>query len=285
MGFPFPLLKNVKPLGVKRVSIVVLAAAAGLGGQAPANKSLLENKGKPIQVQYQCSLDDMHSAGLDCTEEEPCPVYLELSAVESVGNRIFAAGNIHSSSNTLYSILLASDDAGKTWREPFERLRSAGFDHIQFVDFENGWVSGALWQPLGRDPFLLITADGGQTWRRRPLFEENRAGSILQFWFSSRNNGSLVLENGESGRYELYESPNGGDTWMLRETNEKPIRLRRATGGNTDWRIRADSGTRAFMVERRQGERWVVLSAFLVALKPCSPPAVPPLPAAAPPAF
>jgi hypothetical protein len=40
-----------------------------------------------------------------------------VSAFELVGNQLFAAGNIHSAANTIYSILLASSDGGETWRE------------------------------------------------------------------------------------------------------------------------------------------------------------------------
>ena len=73
--------------------------------------------------QFQCSEEDIQSFGLGCTEEEPCPIYLELSAFETLGNQLFAVGNIHSAANTLYSIGLASADGGKTWREPFQRVR------------------------------------------------------------------------------------------------------------------------------------------------------------------
>jgi photosystem II stability/assembly factor-like uncharacterized protein len=44
----------------------------------------------------------------------------------------------------------------------------AGLDRIQFIDFENGWVSGEVQHPLPRDPFLLATTDGGKTWQRAP---------------------------------------------------------------------------------------------------------------------
>lgn len=247
------------------------------GDAKPAERPVLLNTGKPIQVGFACTNDDIQWAGLSCSDEEPCPVYLEISAAEPVGNKIFAAGNFHSSSATLYSIVLASDDAGKTWREAHERLRGATLDRIQFVDFENGWISGQVVQPLPQDPFLLITSDGGSTWRQRPLFSETRGGSILQFWFTSRNSGSLVLDRGQAGdlgRYELYESPNGGETWMLRETNERPIRLKRSAAANPDWRIRADAASRAFSIERRQTDRWVPLSAFAVAVEACKPAAV-----------
>lgn len=261
------------------------ALALALTAQEPAPPAL-EYTGQPLRVPFLCSLDDIQWGGLSCSDDEPCPVYLELTAIESVGNRIFAAGNIHSSSGTLYSILLASEDSGRTWREPFERLRGCGLDHIQFIDFENGWISGQVLQPLPQDPFFLVTNDGGKTWRRRAVFGESHPGSILQFAFTSRANGSLVIDRGqggEVGRYELFETPNGGETWMLRESGDKPMRLKRAAATDADWRIRADAPTRSFRIERRQGERWGALAAFTIALAPCKPPAPAEPPAASEP--
>lgn len=250
------------------LAVGILASAAAASDQPP---QALQFAGKPIQIESRCTPEDMRSAGLLCTEEEPCGLYLEVAAVESVGNKIFAAGNIHTDTATLYSILLASDDSGKTWREPFERLKASGLDQIQFVDFENGWISGQALQPFPHDAFFLITSDGGKTWRRRPVWGESRAGTVGQFWFTSRSAGSMVVHGGEAGRYELYETPNGGETWMLREVNEKPLRLRRAAGANPDWRIRADKATQAFWIERRQGEKWAGMAAFAVNAGECKP--------------
>jgi len=71
---------------------------------------------EPIHVAFDCTEQDTREAGLTCSEDEPCPVYLELSGVESFLNRVFIVGNLHTSEATLFSILLASDDSGKTWR-------------------------------------------------------------------------------------------------------------------------------------------------------------------------
>jgi hypothetical protein len=247
--------------------------------EQPAERLPLRNTGKPMVVEYHCSLDDIQFAGLSCTLDDPCPMYLELAAVEAVGNRIFLAGNIHSPSTTLYSVLLASDDAGKTWREPFERIRGVGLDHIQFVDFENGWISGEEQHPLPREPFLLNTSDGGRQWHLQPVFGEPRFGSILQFWFSSRSTGSLVVDlgqSGEGGRYALYETPNGGETWRQREANERPIQIKHAPdAGNADWRIRADRPTKSFHIERHTGERWQSIAGFSVSIGDCKPPPEP----------
>ncbi len=168
--------------------------------EQPVESPPLRNTGKPMVTEYHCSLEDIQFAGLSCTLDDPCPTYLELSAVEAVGNRIFVAGNIHSSSATLYSVLLVSDDSGKTWREPSERVRGVGLDRIQFVDFENGWVSGEEQHPLPREPFLLATSDGGKQWRRQPIFGDSRFGSILQFWFNSRSSGSVLVDLGQSAK-------------------------------------------------------------------------------------
>jgi hypothetical protein len=250
-----------------------------LCAQAPEGPSAkvadkLTYTGTPLKLPFQCTNEDMDWAGMSCSEDEPCPVYLELAAVESVGNRIFVAGNIHSSAVTLYSVLLASDDAGRTWVEPYDRVRGVGLDRIQFIDFENGWISGQVLVPVPQDPFLLITSDSGKTWRRRPVFGENRAGTISQFWFSSRTSGALLIDRAQSGddsRYELYESMTGGESWMLRETNDKPLRLKHLFIPNTDWRIQADAGTKSFRVERRQGEKWSALASFLVPMAACKP--------------
>ena len=262
----------------------VAAAQVEKPVEQPAENPPLQNTGKPMIVDYRCGEEDIRLAGLSCTIDDPCPVFLELASVEAVGNRIFVAGNIHSSTTTLYSMLLASDDAGKTWREPYERMRLAGLDRIQFIDFENGWVGGEVQHPLPRDPFLLATTDGGKTWQAHPIFAEPQFGAILQFSFSSRTNGSLVVDRGragESGRYELYETPNAGESWSLRQTNERPIQMKHSIGAaEADWRVRADAASKSYHIERRAGGGWRGIAAFSVSIGACKPPEIPVTPPA-----
>lgn len=276
-----PLWKGAK-IGIRmrsflalQISILLTAMAQTAPEKVAADPSLLENAGKPMSVQFQCADQDIQWFGLGCTEEEPCPNYLELSAFEPVGSQLFLSGNIHSASNTLYSVLLASSDGGKTWREPFERIRAAGIDRVQFVDFQHGWASGQVLHPLPGDPFVLLTTDGGKSWRRRPVFDENRAGSIQQMWFDSPSSGSLVFESasGEGMRYELYESATGGDGWMVREASDKPLRIKRmpVEPANADWRLRPDAPSNSYRIEKRQGGQWTVVASFLVQIGVCKP--------------
>jgi hypothetical protein len=235
----------------------------------------LRNDGKPMLVSFACTEEDMQWAGMTCSEEQPCPIYIELSALETVGNRLIVVGNIHNESTTLYSVILLSEDAGATWREPFERMRSVGLDHIQFIDFQNGWISGETLVPVSRDPFLLVTSDGGKSWRLRPVVADGIGGAIQQFHFDSATSGALVLDRkqSESSRYELYETPNGGETWMIRRTSDRPLAIKSGAtdASGSDWRIHADADSKSFAIEKRKDESWTAVANFLVRIGTCKP--------------
>jgi len=241
----------------------------------PAEPPVLQNTGKAIVLPFECTRDDVGSAGFSCSEEAPCPVYLELSAATSAGNRIFVAGNIHSDAVTLYSVLLGSEDAGRSWREIHPRIHAAGLDHLQFLDPDTGWVAGQQLFPLPQDPFVLLTTDGGTTWRQTPIFGESsdyHFGSIQEMYFSSKTNGSIVIDRssgGDPGPFALYESPDGGASWSLKEQTVEPLHITGAPPPDADWRVRVDGASKTFVVERRRGERWTVNASFAVNIGFC----------------
>jgi hypothetical protein len=243
----------------------------------PPGPPVLEYNGKALVLPFQCTEEDIQSAGLACSEDDPCPIYLELAAVAGIGNRLVIGGNLHAAAVTMFSTLLASEDGGKTWREPQDRIRAGAIDRIQFLDAETGWAAGEKLQPLPQDPFLLLTTDGGKSWRQYSIFSEsaeNRLGVIQQFSFASKDSGSLIIDRGsgaDGDRYELYESPDGGTTWQFKQSSNKPLTLRRAPAASAEWRLRADSRTQAYHVERRSGERWTDLAAFAVKVGTCKP--------------
>jgi len=222
----------------------------------------------PVRVEYSCPAADLDKFGLTCSEDEPCDVFLELASAEGVGSAIFAAGNLHTVTTTLYGVLLMSGDGGQTWTEPNPRIEGAALDQIQFADFQHGWASGVTEEPLARDPFFLTTADGGKTWRRRPLFTETHYGSIQQFWFDSAKTGQLILERpqGSASVYEIYETANGGDTWTIKESGSKNPRLEKAPAKDSAaWRVRADAASKTNRIERRTARgAWETVASFAV---------------------
>lgn len=267
-----PLILSVLVTGLTFGQEGPQQAESSAAGKTPA----LVNSGKPMKTTVSCGAEQIERLGLTCSLEEPCPVYLELAAADSAGDRLFVSGNLHTSSSTVSSILLASEDGGKTWTEPFERIPSAALDQIQFLDLENGWVAGQVAGALPRDPFFLITTNGGKSWIRRPIFSETRVGTVDHFWFDSRTAGTMTVDRtqaGESGaRHELYESMTGGESWMMREVSSKPIALKRGRApGSALWRVRADASSKSYLLEKQGSNQWIPVAAFLIAAGECKP--------------
>jgi photosystem II stability/assembly factor-like uncharacterized protein len=274
--------------------ISVILAAWLLQDPAAATVPALEFSGKPLAIPFSCTEETAQTAGLTCTEAEPCPVYVELASIDRAGERILVTGNLHSSASTYSSLLLASTDEGKTWIEAHERIPQAVIEGIQFLDFSSGWAAGQTLAQLPRDPFFLITTDGGKSWNRRPMFDETRVAAVDSFFFDSRNDGTMVLDRSRGGevnaKYELYETKTGGDTWMLREVTAKPLKLKRTKAPLADLRLRADSATKSYRIEQMKSGRWQLLASFLIRLPDCAiratelapPPEPDPTPEAAP---
>jgi hypothetical protein len=223
----------------------------------------------PVKIEYACPPADIESFGLSCSSEDPCPVFLELSSVDAVGPTVFLAGNLHTQSSTLYAVLLTSEDGGKTWTEPIRRIRAAVLEQIQFLDFANGWISGQAIEPLPRDPFLLLTTDGGKTWRQRAIFEESRFGSVAQFWFESKTVGELVVDHAERSavRHEVLQTNTGGESWEVKESTTKPVTLK-TPKEQPIWRVRADGPSKTFHLERR-GANWELMATFPIHVADC----------------
>lgn len=233
-----------------------------------------------VPIPFACSADEIEHFGLNCSAERPCAVYADLNSVESVGARVLVAGNLHTDSVTLYSLLFESEDSGTTWKEAYERVRSGSLDQIQFADFQNGWISGGVMLALPRDPFFLVTHDGGHTWRNRPVFDEGRIGTIAEFWFDDKSNGQLVFDHTrrpESGnRYELHETMTGGDTWLPKVLSAKPLKLPKSRAGSerSGWRLNPDSKTKTTRVEIERAGKWEAVAAFPIRVVDCKPPEV-----------
>ncbi|HTA43840.1 MAG TPA: hypothetical protein VK789_15400 [Bryobacteraceae bacterium] len=244
--------------------------AATLAAQEP---SILTNHGEPIRIGYNCAEEDLQWAGMSC-DDEPCPIYLELSAIAASERKILAAGNLHGASATLDSILLESDDEGATWKEAAKRIRGDVIDQLQFYDAQHAWAAGETQYPLARDPFVLVTTDGGASWAEHDIGEEGSSGSVQRIWFDSATHGEALIDGGKSaasGRYATWESNTGGSTWELRDANNKLTALKQApvVAVNTDSRIHPSQDGKTWQIEKRQGEAWSPVASFLIEVASC----------------
>ena len=247
-----------------------VAIASTLFAQETA---VLRNDGQPIRVPFACTSENLDWAGLACADDDPCSIYLELNTIAAAGKKIFLAGNLHAQSATLSSILLTSDDGGLTWKESAQRVRGAALDQFQFYDAQHGWASGETVYPLARDPFFLITSDGGESWRNRAVTDEGGPGSIQRFVFDSAQHGELLIDGGKSaegGRYKKYESDTGGDSWSIRAATDAAPKMPNAPAADPEYRIAA--GKDAYRIEKRTAGKWSSIATFAVSAASCKSP-------------
>jgi hypothetical protein len=233
----------------------------------------------PFKIPYTCSEKDLAAAGMTCSDDNPCPVFVELSSVSALGKKLLVTGNLHGPSATIASVLLVSDDDGATWKEPSPRIAGSAIEQSQWLDAQHGWAAGEVQVPLSRDPFLLITSDAGATWHQKEIAEDGIPGEIMRFWFDTPEHGELIVDGGrsaEGGRYQMYESRTGGDTWSVVSKTSGVPKLRRTPGLiDPDYRITADSRTKTYMVEKRNGGDWSPAASFEIQVASCGTPPEP----------
>jgi photosystem II stability/assembly factor-like uncharacterized protein len=222
-----------------------------------------------VHVDYTCPAEDIESFGLTCSEDQPCPIFFEVSAVESFGPHIFVAGDIHTGTTTLYGVLLSTDDGGASWNESISRLRSTTFEQFQIIA-DHGWLSGQRLEPLPKDPFFMITTDSGKSWRQRSLFEETRFGSITQFWFETPTAGELIFDDsvGKAIHHELHGTMTGGETWEVKQTSTKALTLK-PHAKDTAWTVSAPPGSKTYLIEHNVNGKKEAISRFLIHIGDC----------------
>ncbi len=227
----------------------------------------------PVHVEYTCPAEDIEAFGLTCSEDRPCPIFFEVSAVDSFGSHIFVAGDIHTPTTTLYGVLLSTEDGGASWNESIPRMRSTAFEQLQVIAGRGegyGWLSGQRLEPLPKDPFFLLTTDGGKSWRVRPLFEDTRFGSIVDFWFDSPLTGELVFDDsvGKVTRQEMYGTMTGGESWEIRQTSAKVLQLK-PHSRDAAWSISAPPGSATYLIEHSVNGAKVAIARFLIHIGDC----------------
>ncbi|HKJ17818.1 MAG TPA: YCF48-related protein [Xanthomonadales bacterium] len=131
--------------------------------------------------------------GEDWRQAEVVPTRSTLTAVTSVGDRLWAAGHD--------TVIITSGDGGLTWtRQYFDPERLQAVMDIHFTDESNGVAMGAY-------GLYLVTEDGGENWEDESVDYENEyhLNSLILF-----EDGRRMIA-GEAGF--SYRSFDDGMTW------------------------------------------------------------------------
>jgi len=244
-------------------------SAVTLPGQAEEEPEItrLTFSGEPLVLPLACWEEDLLRAGLVCNDVTACSLVMELVAIGELGNTVFVMGNVHADAGTVSSVILSSDDSGKTWTEPLGRIPGGSLEVFRTVDAKHGWIGGQQWEADSSPvPFLLSTRNGGKRWVDRYLWEEdNRNGMVLEFDFEDPRHGFLIIErtNADVDPFELYETKTGGSSWNIREvTSEEPTIPFDPIQAEDRWRLRSETSSDAYWVEHREGDEWKPVASF-----------------------
>ena len=215
-------------------------------------------EGPVVSLTTVCDVDRLEYAGIRCSADRPCELFLELVSVASQGPWIVLAGEVHTADATYESVVLTSQDGGVTWTESADRIAAGGIESISMVDAQTAFVAGQQGDTAtGELPFLLVTDDGGESWETRMVETggEKVEGLVVAFPADGASHGYLILEQlaATGDPYRLYETYNGGRSWSIRQISaEKPqIPGPRLALSTEDWSVRPDSASGEFVVAKR----------------------------------
>ena len=233
-------------------------------------------KNNPLLVSLDCTYSYFAHAEIACSIVTPCKLFLELTAIEAIDRSVFVIGNVRTVSATIASIVLISENGGINWREPIDRYPGSTFEYIQFVNKTHGWIAGQQQQfDSSSRPLLLSTYNAGESWQRHSVSQnDEHTGTVLDVHFDSKEHGLMVIDRGSSAidPFALYESMNGGRSWLIRQiTDRKPaLRNRPIIPSSPNWRIREDSHAASYKIEWRNTETWDVKSRFAINIGICN---------------
>ena len=143
---------------------------------------------------------------------------LDLVALSGLpGERLFVAGTVGTDSMHHHGLLLASSDAGATWREVIrEETECTEIEILATWGGENIWafsmqsIEGVSWLET-----LYRSADAGDTWERIEISEAltTTTGAIEHVEFFGPNDGIAILHDGMRNLRKLATTRDGGRTW------------------------------------------------------------------------
>lgn len=158
------------------------------------------------------------------------------------------------------TVLAATSDGGRSWRNQLELSGLGPTATIEFVDARHGFLIG---NPDGRVPTLWTTVDGGAHWQARDLPPD--AGLLMSSYFLDSQHGWTLTTGSYSGSVPstsgvVSQTTDGGQTWhRLGSINTRQAlieQLRFASPTNGVITTFPNSGSISLFVTQDGGGTW-----------------------------
>ena len=166
------------------------------------------------------------------TGADPRVVFLSLSFTDAshgwavgdvqVAESVFGRRNVlslHSLSprdlgSPSFSVVARSTDAGSSWQQQ-TTIGNTALASVCFTSDARGWVVGAS---LTNGPAVLRTDDGGDTWNRQTLPDQENP--CLAASFVDDLHGSVVCGSSYAAGCKIFSTSDGGSTWTQTYSSE-----------------------------------------------------------------
>lgn len=151
----------------------------------------------------------------------------------------WVVGSVSRRERVVDSILLYTDDGGKTWTRQRAPSRSE-LIHIDFVSDKRGWIVGA-------GGTILFTRDGGASWTTQ---NSGTTSTLYHVDFRNDKKGWAVGERGT-----LLRTTDGGESWIQATTSVNATLLSvKFSGDDEGWAV-GRGGT--ILRTSDEGRTWV----------------------------
>jgi len=146
-------------------------------------------------------------------------VSLSVDSVAQLDDKVLLIGGSYSTTASMRSVLLRSDDAGRTWHDAGFWLTGSATGDIFVLDAQHAWAVVSWMVESWGAPFVVFrTTDGGKTWQRArqnlPIDKNIGVANDFGICFASPNDGVAWLSGTTGIRYH-YLTTDGGMTWRL----------------------------------------------------------------------
>jgi hypothetical protein len=205
-------------------------------------------------------------------------VHLSVSIYGLNKKIVFLLGSLQTPAVTIRSLLLRSEDGGRSWKEVMEPVTGSAVIRLSFLSKQTGW---ALLGGTSEGPgqlYLYKTRDSGNSWSKVSRIPKRHFdGWPESFGFVDERNGRMEIlydGNAPTDGFAVMSTSDGGITWQetrslsldeyreqYEKDSEEPSTDYVTARDGSQWKLQEQSRKQVSVLRRRRsGGEWNIVS-------------------------